>query len=148
MDVGLANYRCARSIVRCGYFFASRPKEGSRNWEQLTFYTDSAVYPALSPDGKMLAYIRGDNTFFGAGDIYLKMLPDGEPVQLTHDDKMSKLAPAFSPDGSRIAFGTPSPWDTWEVGVLGGQPRLMLKNASSLTWIGSGKNLLFSEIKS
>jgi len=128
--------------------FAAKPKEGSRNWEQLTFYTDSAVYPALSPDGKMLAYIRGENTFFGAGDIYLKILPDGEPVQLTHDDKMSKLAPAFSPDGSRIAFGTPSPWDIWEVGVLGGQPRLMMKNASSLTWIGSGKNLLFSEIKS
>jgi Tol biopolymer transport system component/predicted Ser/Thr protein kinase len=128
--------------------FAAKPKEGSRNWEQLTFYTDSAVYPALSPDGKMLAYIRGESTFFGAGDIYLKILPDGEPVQLTHDDKMSKLAPAFSPDGSRIAFGTPSPWDTWEVGVLGGQPRLMMKNASSLTWIGSGKNLLFSEIKS
>jgi eukaryotic-like serine/threonine-protein kinase len=127
--------------------FAAKPKEGSRNWEQLTFYTDSAVYPALSPDGKMLAYIRGESTFFGAGDIYLKMLPDGEPVQLTHDDKMPKLAPAFSPDGSRIAFGTPSPWDTWEVGVLGGQPRLMMKNASSLTWIGSGKNLLFSEIK-
>jgi len=128
--------------------FAAKPKEGSRNWEQLTFYTDSAVYPALSPDGKMLAYIRGESTFFGAGDIYLKILPDGEPVQLTHDDKMSKLAPAFSPDGSRIAFGTPSPWDTWEVGVLGGHPRLMMKNASSLTWIGSGKNLLFSEIKS
>jgi Tol biopolymer transport system component/predicted Ser/Thr protein kinase len=128
--------------------FAAKPKEGSRNWEQLTFYTDSAVYPALSPDGKMLAYIRGENTFFGAGDIYLKILPGGEPVQLTHDDRMSKLAPAFSPDGSRIAFGTPSPWDTWEVGVLGGQPRLMMKNASSLTWIGSGKNLLFSEIKS
>jgi len=126
---------------------AAKPKEGSRNWEQLTFYTDSAVYPALSPDGKMLAYIRGESTFFGAGDIYLKILPDGEPVQLTHDDKMPKLAPAFSPDGSRIAFGTPSPWDTWEVGVLGGQPRLMMKNASSLTWIGSGKNLLFSEIK-
>ena len=127
--------------------FTAKPKEGSRSWEQLTFYTDSAVYPALSPDGRMLAYIRGENTFMGAGDIYLKMLPDGQPVQLTHDDKMSKLAPTFSPDGSRIAFGTPSPWDTWEVGVLGGQPKLMMKNASSLTWIGSGKNLLFSEIK-
>ena len=26
--------------------FAAKPKEGSRNWEQITFYTDSAVYPA------------------------------------------------------------------------------------------------------
>src|SRR5580704_13110784 len=148
---GLTSAALVLLLAAAAFFylhFAAKPKEGSRNWEQITFYTDSAVYPALSPDGKMLAYIRGENTFFGAGDIYLKILPGGEPVQLTHDDKMSKLAPTFSPDGSRIAFGTPSPWDTWEVGVLGGQPRLMLKNASSLTWIGSGKNLLFSEIKS
>jgi len=40
------------------------------------------------------------------------------------------------------------PWDTWEVGVLGGEPRVMLRNASSLTWIEGGKRLLFSEIKS
>src|SRR6516162_7722048 len=30
---------------------------------------------------------------------------------------------------------------------MGGEPRLMLRNASSLTWIDGGKRLLFSEIK-
>ena len=47
----------------------------------------------------MLAFIRGSNSFFGAGDLYVKMLPDGEPVQLTHDGK-DKLGPAFSPVSS------------------------------------------------
>ena len=56
-------------------------------------------------------------------------------------------APVFSPDGSRIAYGTVGPWDTWEVPVLGGQPDVLLRNASSLTWIDGGKHLLFSEIK-
>jgi Tol biopolymer transport system component len=116
-------------------------------WEQLTSFTDSAVYPALSPDGRMLAFLRGPDTFLGPADVYVKMLPSGAPVQLTRD-KTVKLSPAFSPDGSRIAYSSVDPWDIWEVGVLGGEPRVMMKNASSLTWAAGGKNLLFSEIKS
>jgi serine/threonine protein kinase len=133
-----------------GAWFVFRPlksaRSGSKEWQQLTFFTDSVVYPALSQDGRMLAFIRGSNSFFGAGDLYVKMLPDGEPVQLTHDGK-DKLGPAFSPDGSRIAYGLFNPWDTWEVPVLGGEPHLLLPNASSLTWIEGGKRLLYSEIK-
>jgi len=127
----------------------------SKEWEQLTFFRDSVVYPALSSDGRMLAFIRGDNSFlplgelnslFPLGDIYVKLLPGGEPVQLTHDST-TKLAPSFSPDNSRIAYGVIIPFDTWEVPVLGGEPHLLLPNASSLTWIEGGKRLLFSEIK-
>jgi serine/threonine protein kinase/Tol biopolymer transport system component len=124
--------------------FPGRPP-ASKDWEQLTFFTDSAVYPALSSDGRMLAFIRGGDSFFGVGDIYVKLLPSGEPVQLTHDAK-AKLAPTFSPDNSSVAYGT-FPWETWEVPVLGGEPHLLLPNSSSLTWMGGGKRLLFSEIK-
>ena len=42
-------------------------------------------------------------TVFGPGQIYVKLLPDGEPVQLTHDD-LNKMNPKFSPDGARIAL--------------------------------------------
>ena len=118
----------------------------SKDWEQLTFFTDSTVYPALAPDGRMLTFIRGSSSFFGPGQIYVKFLPDGQPVQLTHD-ATQKLSPAFSPDGSRVAYGTAVPFDTWEVPVLGGDPHVLLPNSSSLTWIESGKRLLFSEIK-
>lgn len=118
----------------------------SQQWQQLTFFTDSAVYPALSPDGRMLAFIRGGDAFFGKGQVYVKLLPDGDPAQLTHDDA-EKLAPVFSPDGSRIAFGTAEPWNTWVVPVIGGEPHLMLPNASSMTWIDGGKRILFSEVE-
>ena len=114
-------------------------------WEQLTFFTDSVVYPTLSPDGRMLAFVRGSDSFIGAGQIYVKLLPSGDPVQLTHDEQR-KFSPAFSPDSSRIAYSTIEPWDTWQVPVLGGEARLFLPNASSLTWIDSGKRLMFSEI--
>src|SRR5262249_19609908 len=68
----------------------------------------------------------------------------GEPVQLTHDQNV-KASPAFSYDGSRIAYSVPPAWDTWIVPVLGGKPRLILPNASGLTWIDD-QHILFSEI--
>src|SRR6202040_702778 len=110
----------------------------SKEWEQLTFFTDSAVYPTLSQDGRMLSFVRGNESFIGLGEIYVKFLPDGQPVQLTHDE-IPKFSPAFSPDGSVIAYSGVDPWNTWEVSVLGGAPRLLLPNASSLTWIEGGK---------
>jgi eukaryotic-like serine/threonine-protein kinase len=128
------------------YHFSHSPiPPASTNWEQLTFFTDSVVYPALSPDGRMLAFIRGDNPFFGVGEVYVKLLPGGEPVQLTRDSR-AKLSPTFSPDGSRVAYGTVPPWDSWEVPVLGGESRRTLPNASSLSWIDKGDRLLFSEL--
>jgi serine/threonine protein kinase/Tol biopolymer transport system component len=124
-----------------------RPTDSSQ-WVQLTKFSDSVTQPALSPDGRMVAFVRGESTFFGPGQIYAKILPDGEPVQLTHDD-LSKMSPVFSPDGTRIAYTTVNryfQWDTWTVPVPGGEPQLMLKNASGLVWTDP-RRIMFSEIR-
>ena len=125
-----------------------------REYVQLTNFADSVVSPVLSPDGRMLAFVRSLTEFSaGPGEIYVKLLPDGEPVQLTKDNR-SKANPKFSPDGARIAYTTTSEnsLDTWIVPVLGGQPRPLLTNASGLTWIrGRGQSaerpplVMFSE---
>jgi hypothetical protein len=102
------------------YLRPSRPV-GRDQWVQLTNFPDSVSQPTLSPDGRMLAFIRGPETFVGPGQIYVKLLPDGEPVQLTRDD-LSKMSPVFSPDGSRIAYTVNQAlqWDTWVVPVVSG----------------------------
>ncbi|MGH9648678.1 MAG: protein kinase domain-containing protein [Bryobacteraceae bacterium] len=150
--VPIAAGACVLLLLAGGFeLFRSKgtpPAESAADWVQLTDFADSAVSPALSPDGRMLAFIRGDDTFFGPGQINAKVLPNGEPVRLT-DDSFAKMDPHFSPDGSTIAYTTassPEGFRTWVVPVLGGEPRLMLPNAEGLTWIDSD-HLLFSEIK-
>ena len=115
-------------------------------WVQLTDFSDSATSPALSPDGKMLAFIHGPDTFFGKGEIDAKVLPNGDPVELTHDGTM-KMSPEFSADGAAIAYTvyTAGNWDIWSVPVLGGDARKMFTNAEGLTWIDPD-HLLFSQI--
>jgi serine/threonine protein kinase len=118
-------------------------------YTQLTNF-DSAIYPALSPDGRMLTFVRGTSTGVqSSGDpteIYIKLLPDGDPVQVTHDGVPYKGQPRFSPDGSRIAYMTleTSGFNTYVVPVIGGQePRRLLTNGMGLNWIDE-KSILFS----
>src|SRR6476620_2036901 len=102
----------------------------------LTNFTDAAVAPAISPDGRILAFIRGDRTFLGQGQIYVKLLPNGEARQLTHDPR-PKYGLAFSPDGSKIAYtaSVRPGFDTYTISPLGGEPTLMLANAGGMTWL-------------
>jgi eukaryotic-like serine/threonine-protein kinase len=144
-------------VAGSAFLFFRTPSPGGREqpqYTQLTNFADSATSPALSPDGRMLTFIRGESTFFGAGQIYVKLLPDGEPVQLTNDD-FTKFGPKFSPDGARIGYSTGidtksnGTMDTWSVPVLGGQPQRLLTNAEGLTWSPdtSGQlRVLFSEM--
>jgi serine/threonine protein kinase len=126
---------------------APTPVTSLRDYIQLTNFTDSAVSPSLSPDGRMVTFIRGGEAFLSRGQIHVKLLPNGESVQLT-DDSRFKYSPVFTPDGSRITYSVVSPghWDSWSVPVLGGQPSQFLPNASGLTWIADHQ-VLFSEVK-
>jgi eukaryotic-like serine/threonine-protein kinase len=136
-----------------GYVYYPRsPVTMPSEYVQLTNLTEPATAPALSPDGRMVTFIAGGEFFLSTGQIYVKLLPNGDAVRLT-DDPGLKLAPAFTSDGSRIAYTLldrkrdPASWDTWTVPVHGGQPTLLLRNAAALSWLND-ERVLFSEIKS
>jgi Tol biopolymer transport system component len=121
-------------------------------YEAITDFTDSATAPALSRDGRMVTFIRGGQAFLTrTGQIYVKMLPNGDPIRLT-DDPRPKFGPVFSFDGSRVAYtaldvgGATVGWDTWTVPVSGGPPTRLLANAAGLSWIDA-HHVMFSEIQ-
>ena len=60
--------------------------------------------PALSPDGKLLAY-ASDRGGEGHLDIWVQQIGGGEPVRLT-DHEADDYEPSFSPDGTLIVFSS------------------------------------------
>jgi Tol biopolymer transport system component/predicted Ser/Thr protein kinase len=135
----------AAALAGVWWFRPRQAASGQRlEYVALTNFSDSAVSPTLSTDGRMLAFIRGANTFTGPGDVYVKLLPDGDPVRLTTDDG-EKMGPLnFSADGSRIAY-TSGGWNTWSVPVLGGAPTPLLANTEGLSWTDR-RHVMFSAL--
>jgi len=135
-------------VIGTAVHLSSRPHPAVIKYTQLTDFTDSAASPALSPDGHILAFIRGDSDFLSADQIYAKVLPDGEARRLT-DDSREKYGLAFSPDGSQIAYTVMEApvFGTYTVSVLGGDSHLLLHNAAGLSWLDPG-HFLFSRTRS
>lgn len=139
-------------LALSGFAIWLRPAAPSElEFLQLTNFASAATAPALSPDGKMVVFLKGDG-FFGnsaaPSQVFIKQLPDGEAVQLT-DTPGGKATPTFSPNGSRVAFTAAEgnfAWHTYTVSTHGGHASLLLPNASGLVWIDS-THVLFSEVK-
>lgn len=151
--IGLAFIVVAFLAITLALLLRPERPSGPQEWQQVTFFGDSATSPAISPDGRMIAFVRGSSqtersaTAFNAGEIYVKPLPSGEPVQLT-SGVGTKLMPSFSPDGSEIAYtlSDVDKYDTWLVPTFGGKAHELLPNASSLTWLDA-THFLFSYFK-
>ncbi len=99
-------------------------------------------WPSSSPDGARLAFV-------GVGKIWVVDLPDGEPRPLAPDLEAGlQLTPAWSPDGSRIAFTT---WDdlehgsVWSIAPDGSNSRILTTNAGQYlypSWSPDGSSLV------
>lgn len=105
------------------------------------------THPALSPDGRMLAYAGGAG-FGGQRDIFVRGVADGTPIRLTNTPE-DDMAPAWSPDGRRIAFVRRIPGAPCQILIAPapqGAPRVVgrcsVESMTRLAWTRDGEILL------
>lgn len=140
------------SVVATAYW-ATRPGDGSAPAEPLrlvplTSYVGTEQFPALSPDGSMVAF--GWN---GPGqdnmDIYVKQVGEETPLRLT-DDPGWDTYPVWSPDGRSVTYfhGGENEARVCEVPMLGGEPRTLVRARNIImgfTWLDEGSNLIYAD---
>ncbi len=113
-------------------------------FERLTDFSGMEESPAISPDGRSVAFV-GDST--GSRQIWIRLLAGGVPFQLTHD-AVDHFSPRWSPDSASLFYYTP-PADgsheavVWEISALGGTPRRLIASLSEVDPSHDGKSLAF-----
>lgn len=96
---------------------------------QLTDDASNDVMPALSPDGKTIAF-SSDRS--GNWDIYLMDADGGPAVQLTND-RTHQIHPSFSPDGKHLVYSSLSDrTGQWQLVVID------VANPTTKRYIGHG----------
>lgn len=68
---------------------------------KVTWEPGLEIEPALSPDGRYVAYAQGGSEIMR---IHVRQVSGGRPIPLSEDDSGTQTNPQWSPDGSRILF--------------------------------------------
>jgi eukaryotic-like serine/threonine-protein kinase len=109
---------------------------------QLTRDAGLSRDPALSRDGKLLAYASNASPD-GGMDLYVKQVAGGQPIRLTFDGAGNGW-PNFSPDGSRIVFrSNRNGGGIYEIPAFGGHIRLLARGGSRPRYSPDGTKVAY-----
>ncbi len=98
---------------------------------QLTHGPASHIQPAVSPDGREIAYAGNDT---GSWDIWIVPAGGGSRENLTSTRDLDEVHPAWHPSGRTLAFSTYRPRDgRWWVCAKS-------RGSSGVSWIAPGLN--------
>ena len=131
-DGRLALFRLAKEGIQ----LVTAPTDGSR-FDVISEFATAMyyLYPRWSPDGRWIAFQRGDSIRF---DIFVAPATGGEPHQLTHDNNMMSGF-AWLPDSTGIVYsssrGGTMPYlptlSLWQVRLRNGSVRRLTSSETS-----------------
>jgi eukaryotic-like serine/threonine-protein kinase len=110
------------------------------NAEMITSDSGLTCSPALSPDGKLLAYIS-DRSGDGNVHIWVKQLPDGVSARRTNAP-VDDYSPHFTPDGLHILFervGT----GIFSIPAIAGEEKLIADRGQSPRCSPDGRRVVY-----
>lgn len=97
--------------------------------QRLTFDEGRDLHPALSPDGKKMAYVSTIDEVF---EIAVLDFKSGKHQQLTFSPK-SDFHPTWSPDGRRIAFSSERDGDL-DIFIVDSTGKNLTKMTDNFPW--------------
>jgi Tol biopolymer transport system component len=136
----LAGYR----LVRSG---AGRPAAtgatGGATFQPLTTQSGVELFPTISPDGKTVVYVAFSS---GNADLYLQRVDGRNAINLTRDTPEDDIQPAFSPDGSLIAFRSErGGGGIFLMGATGESVRRLTDSGFNPAWSPDGKEIVVAD---
>lgn len=121
------------------------PAPPSVSFAKITDFAGVELHPALSPDGGTIAYVALDEDT-GAPAIHSIRVGGFNPRRLSPNEPYADRAPAFSPDGSLIAFRSErSGGGIFVMGATGESPRRVTDFGHDPAWSPDGARLVFAE---
>src|SRR5581483_10135978 len=123
---------------RAGRSSAALPRE---SFKQLTFEAGRSSSPSIAPDGKTFVFVKGEGPH---RQLFLQRIDGRTALALSKSADDDDHEPAFSPDGSEIAFRSErAGGGIFVMGATGESVRRITSTGHNPAWTPDGKSIVF-----